>query len=103
MQITIPFSTRVLNPTNWKTNNFHVYALSYACIGISPTEIPEWNDVALYHEIVECKAGPTSIRFKLPDKLYEFYHLMQPEMQYSITANGNIILIIITREISNCE
>jgi hypothetical protein len=96
MQITIPFNTKVLDPNKWKTDKLHIYALAYTCVGISPIEIPEWIDVALHHEIVECRVGPTSIRFKLPDKFYGFYHLMQIDREYSLTANGNIVLMVIT-------
>jgi len=96
MQIVI--DKQLINPKFWNVEKLHIYALAYACVGISPKELPEWNDHALWHTEVECRVSSNSIRFKFPDLLYEFYYLMQPEMTYSLCGNADVVLMVIERK-----
>jgi hypothetical protein len=82
-------------PQSWNVQKLYVYALSRSCIGISPKEIVEWKVNALHWEEVDCVHTPKTIKFKLPDILFNFYSLVQPQMKYSLSGNGDVVLMIL--------
>lgn len=88
-------------PQMWNVEKLYIYALSRSCIGISPKEIVEWKVNALHWEETDCVHTPKTIKFKLPDILYNFYSLVQPEMKYSLSGNGDVVLMILEWKTEN--
>ncbi len=75
----------------------YVYALDRITIGISPSEIEEWNEKALAKENVSVSRVHGSILVKIPPKLLDFYvwNNSTPEL----TAVGNHVLVTLKTEI----
>lgn len=101
MQIRIPkgvlINGSVIDPKLWNNYEYlYVYALDYYCVGISPTPIPSWDEVALRIEQVSCKQSDNMIRFMFPEKIARFYHLQEKERGFTLSGNGGIVLMIIT-------
>jgi len=94
----VSIDKRLIEPRLWKVEEVYVYALSYCCVGISPEEIVEWKIKALHWEKVSCIQTPKSIKLKFPQMLYEFYWLMQPEVDYSLSGHNKMVLMIIERK-----
>lgn len=80
----------------WKGDKLFVYALSRSCIGVSPKEIVEWKVNALHWESVKSLTSPKTIKFKIPDILYRFYNMIQPETRLIKTASGDGTIVLIT-------
>ena len=85
----------LLNSKSWNGNKVWVYALDAHCIGITSQEIFEWNDCALYREYIDCRNGPNFIRLKFPDKILHFYRFEQKNTTWSVSVNGNNILVVV--------
>lgn len=85
-------------PELWNVKELYVYALGWIVIGISPKEITEWKLRALHFEKVECIQTKDSIKFKLPEILYNFYWLMDENMSYTLTGMTDGVLMLIERK-----
>lgn len=88
----LPFSSL------WKTDSLYVYALSRCCVGISPHEVTEWKVIALHWEKVLAVQTPKTMKLKFPEILYNFYGFVQNDLKYSISLNGDIVLMIIEKK-----
>jgi hypothetical protein len=88
-------------PQDWQVETLHIYSLSRYCIGISPKEIVDWKVNALHHEEVSCEHTSATIKFKLPLILYNFYGFVQNDLKYSLSGNGEAVLMIIEKKDSS--
>lgn len=94
----VSINKKLIEPSLWKTNSLWIYALSRSVIGISPKEITEWKLKSLHFEQVKCSYTQESIKFRLPDILYNFYWLMDKDMKYSLCGMKDSVLMIIERK-----
>jgi hypothetical protein len=85
-------------PSEWKVSKLHIYALSRYCIGISPKIITEWKVNALHHEEVDVIETSESIKFKFPQILYNFYGFIQNDVRYTLSYNGETVLMVIEKK-----
>lgn len=76
----------------WK-DNAKIYALSRSTIGISPTEIDEWNKKALLKEEVPIQKKEEGITIELSEALSEFYQLENSDISSSIIGNSVLVTV----------
>ncbi len=88
----IEVSLKTIDAAVWEKSVF-VYALSRSTIGLSPTEISEWDEKALFKECVNFTKNKDSINIRLPDKIEMFYQLENSDV--SLSTIGNLVLITI--------
>jgi hypothetical protein len=83
------------NPT-WQDVAF-VYALDSTTIGISGSEMPEWNEISCFIEKIPIQKGKEKLVLEIPEKFRRFYDLERKHRVVSL--NGNNILITISGNI----
>jgi hypothetical protein len=80
----------------WSESAF-VYALDNSTIGISGTEMPEWEEISCFLEEVPIRKEKGKIVVRIPGKMVKFYNM---ERKHSVVSvNGNTILVTISGDI----
>lgn len=98
MIISIPKS--LIDSRFWKVPEIEVYALSRSCIGVAPKRVTDWYVNSLHYEKVPINITPKTLKFKLPQILYNFYNFVQSETRLNLSSSdsGMTVLIIIDTE-----
>jgi len=80
----------------WSESAF-VYALDNSTIGISGTEMPEWEQISCFLEKILIRKDKEKIVMRIPERIVRFYNM---ERRHSVVSvNGNTILVTVTGEI----
>ncbi|MEM3703394.1 MAG: hypothetical protein QXX79_03095 [Candidatus Bathyarchaeia archaeon] len=94
----IEVSAKLLKAANPAWNEYaYVYALDNSTIGISGSEIPEWEEISCFLEKIPIQKAENKILLKIPEKFWRFYNM---ERKHSVVSiNGNNILITVAGNI----
>jgi hypothetical protein len=82
--IEIPKET--IDSMMWK-DNVSVYALTRSTIGLSGTEIAEWDERALFKDCIPIEQDNVNLIIELPQTFCSFYQLENSEIGLSFLAN----------------
>jgi len=88
----IEVSLKTIDVAVWEKSVF-VYALSRSTIGLSPKQISEWDEKALFKECVNFTKNKDSINIPLSGKLEMFYQLENSDV--SLSTIGDLVLVTI--------
>jgi hypothetical protein len=88
----IEVSLKTIDVAVWEKSVF-VYALSRSTIGLSPKQISEWDEKALFKECINFTKNNDSINIRLPEKLEMFYQLENSDV--SLSTIGDLVLVTI--------
>lgn len=70
-----------------------LYALSRSTLGVSPKEVKDWDDRALFKQTLSVMREKENVVVKLPERLASFYQLENSEL--SLSAIGNALLLTV--------
>ncbi len=94
-QIQIPNS--LIDVDEWGTHVYY-YALSRSALGISPTQIKEWDEISLYKSSRKSvDKGSDTINLVIPDSLVNFYEL--PNSETELVGLGDSVILSIKSNI----
>lgn len=99
----IAIDKRLIDARQWKeilwgqSDKLYLYALDRSTIGISPREIKEWEEIAIWNISVSCIVTSTAMCFNMPFKLFHFYMLGQPDTKYILSGQKSVVLMTVTR------
>jgi hypothetical protein len=70
-----------------------LYALSRSTLGVSPKEVKDWDERALFKETLSVLREKEDVVVKLPERLASFYQLENSEL--SLSAIGDALLLTV--------
>ncbi len=93
--VQIPYS--LIDSSAWGAHVYY-YALSRSALGISPTQIKEWNEVSLFKSSKKrVEKGADTINLMIPDSLVNFYEL--PNSETELVGLGDSVILSIKSNI----
>jgi hypothetical protein len=94
--IEVPMELLEVGNPHW-SQEATIYALDSSTIGVSGSQVQEWNDVAAFRTTICAKTHGTKILLTIPKKFIEFYNL--DKKAYLTGVSGGNILITISGDI----